>query len=205
MPEESAATPAEITAAMEVLTSADLLRLRAYSRCRVRGLGRKAAGRTETELLADAMTATLAGRRRWNKEKVDFAGHLIGAMRSISNHWRTQSKPADEATLESDLLQITEEGDVLSPLDLVLSKDPTPNDELEAKESRREATERVQAIEKAFATDHVISLILRGLREGMTPAEVRSELELSQTEYETAMKRLRRRMRATTSSGASDA
>ena len=205
MPEDSAATPAEITAAMEALTSADLLRLRDYARWRVRGLGRKAASRTATELLADAMSATLAGKRRWNKDKVDFVGHLIGAMRSISSHWRTQSKHVDEATLESDLLRTTEEGDVVSPFDLVPSEEPTPDDELEASDRQREAKERVEAIENAFAADPVIPLILHGLHQEMTPAEVRAELELSQTEYETAMKRLRRRMRAALGPRAGDA
>lgn len=204
-PEESTATPAEITAAMEALTSADLFRLRDYARWRVRGLGRKAAGRTETELLADAMNATLEGKRRWNKGRVDFVGHLIGAMRSISSHWRTQSKPVDEATLESDLLQRTDEGNILSPFDLVPSEDPPPDEQLEANERQREAKGRVEAIEKAFAADPVISLILHGLRQGMTPSEVRAGLELSQTEYETAMKRLRRKMRAAAGPGGSDA
>ncbi|PYN89995.1 MAG: hypothetical protein DMD87_03485 [Candidatus Rokuibacteriota bacterium] len=205
MPEESAATPAEITTAMEVLTAAALLRLRNYARWRVRGLGRKAAGRTETELLADAMNATLEGKRRWNKDKVDFVGHLVGAMRSISSHWRGQSKSADEATLESDLLRTTEDGEVLRPFDLVPSEEPGPDEELEANESQSEARTRVEAIENAFADDPVISLILDGLRQGMTPGKVRAELELSQTEYETAMNRLRRRMRAAAGSGASDA
>jgi len=182
VPEESAATPAEITTAMEVLTAAALLRLRNYARWRVRGLGRKAAGRTETELLADAMNATLEGKRRWNKDKVDFVGHLVCAMRSIS-----------------------EDGEVLRPFDLVPSEEPGPDEELEANESQSEARTRVEAIENAFADDPVISLILDGLRQGMTPGKVRAELELSQTEYETAMKRLRRRMRAAAGSGASDA
>jgi hypothetical protein len=190
---------------MEALTSAALLRLRGYSRWRVRGLGRKAAGRTEMELLADAMNATLEGKRRWNKDKVDFVGHLIGAMRSISSHWRTQSKRVDEATLESDLLQTTPDGDVLSPFELASSEEPKPDEELEANERRLQAREQVEAMEKAFAGDHVISLLLSGLRGGMTPAEVRAELDLSQTEYDTATKRLRRRMRATASCGASDA
>lgn len=190
---------------MEVLTAAALLRLRNYARWRVRGLGRKAAGRTETELLADAMNATLEGKRRWNKDKVDFVGHLVGAMRSISSHWRGQSKSADEATLESDLLRTTEDGEVLRPFDLVPSEEPGPDEELEANESQSEARTRVEAIENAFADDPVISLILDGLRQGMTPGKVRAELELSQTEYETAMNRLRRRMRAAAGSGASDA
>jgi hypothetical protein len=205
VPEESAATPAEIAAAMEALSASALLRLRSYARLRVRTLGRKAAGRTETELLADAMNGTLDERRRWNKDKIDFVGHLIGAMRSISSHWRTQSKPVDEAIPESDLRQMTESGDVLSPFDLVPSEEPGPGDELEANERQREARERVETIENVFAADPVVSLILQGLRQGMTPTKVRAELELSQTEYETAMKRLRRRMRATAGSGARDA
>ena len=72
-------------------------------------------------------------------------------------------------------------------------------------ESQSEARTRVEVIENAFADDPVISLILDGLRQGMTPGKVRAELELSQTEYETAMKRLRRRIQAAPRPGASDA
>ncbi len=98
-----------------------------------------------------------------------IVGHLLGAMRSISGHWRKKFDPEEEPTLESDLVRTTEEGDILRPFDLIASGEPVADRALEAKE-------RVEAIEKAFADDPVISVILDGLRQGMTPPEVRGEL-----------------------------
>ncbi len=119
-------------------------------------------------------------------------------MRSISDHWRKEFDPKEEPILESDLVRTTEEGDILSPFDLIASGEPGADRALEDKE-------RVEAIEKAFADDPVISVILDGLRQGMKPPEVRAELGLSQTEYETAMKRLRRQVPAIAAPGGSDA
>jgi hypothetical protein len=196
-PEDKAATPAEVRGAIEDLAHAQLVRLDSYARWRIRGLGRKAAGRTEADLFRQAVMVTLSGSRKWNKERVDFVQHLRGAMRSISSHWRRDTDPQDEPVLESDLMKTTDEGDVLSPFDLLPAPDPGADRVIEAKQ-------RVEDIEKAFADDTVVSLILAGMRQGMSPPEVRIELELSQTEYETAMKRLRRKVPAIAASGGSD-
>lgn len=174
------------------------MKLESSAKWRIRGLGRRAAGRTEGDLLGEAVTATLSGERRWNKTKVSLVGHLLGVMRSISSHWRRDFDPDEEPTLESDLATTTGDGGVLRRFDLVPSAEPSADRVLEAKE-------RVEAIEQAFADDPVVSLILEGMREGMSPADVRSELSLSQTEYETAMKRLRRKAAAVATGGGSDA
>jgi hypothetical protein len=213
VPEQHAATVAEVRAAIESLSPSELVRLEMYARLRVKGLGRKAAGRNYEDLLGEALTATVAGAtlrpeeggedrptgsvRRWNKAKVTFVGHLIGAMRSIAHHWRVQFSP-DEPRLESELVRPNPEGGAVYPFDLVRSGDPSPDRALEA---RREVDE----IEQAFADDHVVSLIIDGLRQEMSGQEIREALGLSQAEYETAMKRLRRKARAIATAGGSDA
>jgi hypothetical protein len=149
-------------------------------------LGRKAAGRTAGELLSEAITLTLAGSRRWNRANVDLTGHLMGAMRSISSHWARDFVPDEHPMLESELTKTTDEGDMLSPFDLIAATEPVVGRDLEAKE-------QVEEIRAAFATDPVVSVILDGMLEGMSPPDVRNELNLSQMEYETAMRRLRRK------------
>ncbi len=197
MPEERAATPDEVRAALDALGEADLVRLEKFARYRIRGLGRKAEGRDHDDLLGEAIRDTLdPEKRRWNKD-VSFVRHLVGAMRSISSHWREQFDE-NEPLLESELLQTTDEGEVLSPLDVVGSGAPGAERILAAKEE-------LERIEKAVADDTVVSDILGGLRAEMLAGEIREVLGLSVIEYETAMKRFRRRVRPTAGQGGSDA
>lgn len=113
--------------------------------------------------------------------------HLIGAMRSISSHWGEQFDP-DEPRLESEIIRTTEEGDVVNPLDLVSSSEPAADRVLEARQ-------QLEDIEKAVADDKVVYDILGGMRAEMSPSEIREALGITLTEYETAMKRFRRRVR----------
>jgi hypothetical protein len=58
-----------------------------------------------------------------------------------------------------------------------------------------EARRQLEDIEKAVADDKVVYDILGGMRAEMSPGEIREALSLTPTEYETAMKRFRRRVR----------
>jgi hypothetical protein len=195
VPDERAASPVEVRAAVEALSEADHVRLENYARYRIRGLGRMAGGRGHEDLLGEAVVDTLdPAKRRWNKD-ISFVRHLIGAMRSISSHWREQFDP-DEPRLESEVVRVGEDGEPLSPLDLVGSEAPAAGRILEAKQ-------QLEAIEKAVVDDKIVSDILGGLRAEMSPSEIREALGLSVAEYETAMKRFRRHVRA--AHGGSDA
>jgi RNA polymerase sigma-70 factor (ECF subfamily) len=120
----------------------------------------------------------------------------MGAMRSISTHWEEQFNP-DEPRLESELTRVSPEGEVQSPLALVDSGTPNPERVLDAKQ-------QVEEIERLFAEDTVASLIIEGFREGLSGPEVRAALGLSQTEYDTAFKRIHRKVRAIAKDGGSD-
>lgn len=135
------------------------------------------------------------GKRRWNKN-VRLAWHLIGAMRSISSHWREQFDH-NEPLLESEILRTSEEGDVLSPLGGAGCDAPDSERILLAKEE-------VERIEKAVADDKVVAGVLDGMRAELSPSEIRKALRLSVTEYETAVKRLRRRVRPAARHGERD-
>lgn len=193
VPDDRAATPAQVRAALDALSEADLVRLEKVARYRIRGLSRSACGRDHEDLLSEAIADTLdPERRRWNTE-VSFVRYLIGAMRSISSHWREQLD-ADEPHLESELVRTSEEGGPLSPLDLVGSGAPGAERVVEAKR-------QLEDIEKAVAGDSVVSDILGGMRAEMSPSDIREVLDLSQTEYETAMKRFRRLVRPSAQGG----
>jgi putative FmdB family regulatory protein len=57
---------------------------------------------------------------------------------------------------------------------------------------------RLWVIVRPFTGERTVGTrkrVLDGMLQGMSPSDVRNELELSQTEYETAMRRLRRKTR----------
>jgi hypothetical protein len=188
IPEDKAASHDEINAAIDALTDQETGRLLQYARWRMRGLGRKSRGQNYEDLLQEAVTATLDGRRRWNKESVSFFNHLIGAMRSISNHWGERFDPG-EAYLASEVINISPTGEETDPMLEVVSPAPDVADETVAKDE-------VTLIEKLVAERPLAWLIMDGLVDRMTGPEIRQALEISQTEYETELKWLRRTVRA---------
>lgn len=195
IPEEQAASLEEIEAAIESLTKEDSRRLEQFAKWRIRGINRSRSGRNHEDLLQEAIRATLSGveldapnDRRWKKGTVNFVRHLIGAMRSISSHWREQFDP-DEAFSESEVIRVSPDGKVTNPVRDVASSVPGINRVIEAKAA-------VEHIERLVAGHSLSSLIIDGLREGMTGPEIQRVLEISQKEYETAMKWLRRTVRA---------
>ena len=74
VPDDVAATPAEIAAAIEALTPGDWARLKRFADYRIRKLGPKANSMTGDDLLQTALTDLLGDVRRWNKSKVGFMG-----------------------------------------------------------------------------------------------------------------------------------
>ncbi len=183
IPEEQAATPEEIHGAIEALRPADLLRLKKFAYFRILGLGRASKGRNHEDLLGEALIATLAGSRRWNKS-VSFVQHLLGAMRSISSHWVEEFDPG-EAFLEAELTSTTPNGEKYSPVLNAPSTSPDGERVLAAKQE-------VEAIERLFAEDPQVLEIIGGLRAEMTGPEIQEALNMSKTEYETAIRRMRR-------------
>jgi hypothetical protein len=187
VPDDVAATRQEVDRAVEALARPQLLKLNSFAGWRIRGLGRASLRRGADDLLAEAITSTLEGAegnghgRRWNK-RVDFAKHLVEAMRSISDHWRQQFDE-NEAHLESELITANAEGDESSPLDDVASDRPSPDRTLGAKEE-------VGHLLKMFQGDDEAILVIEGWVEGMSGPEI-MELGLTKQQYEAAVKRIR--------------
>jgi DNA-directed RNA polymerase specialized sigma24 family protein len=186
VPEEKAASPEEVIGAVEALTTPQLLRLKKFACYRVQGLGRAAMGRDDQDLFNDSIAKTLKGDRSWNKD-VSFDVHLFGVMRSISSHWKEQFEP-DEALLESDLQKSSATGQLYNPIARVASTVPDPEESLVAKGE----IDRIVAL---FADDLHVSLIIEGLREGNSGKEIREKLGISERDYESALKRMRKKIR----------
>jgi hypothetical protein len=112
-------------------------------------------------------------------------------MRSISSHW-AQGRKHEEISA-SALETEDEEGNVKSPLDDAASDAPGGDELLISQEELEEMRRMVERIEDTFADDPAVMRVIECIREGFsTGPEIRELLGITQTEYETTMKRLRR-------------
>lgn len=169
--------PSESALALGMVTELELLRLKTLARWYGRGLP---ADVTWEDLLQETLTRILVGTRPV-PEGVAIVAFVAGVMRSIrSEHWRRVER--------ADPGQRRRSGRRLSAADhpsTLLDVAPGPDRALLAQQELAE-------IQKLFAGDATAASILEGLARGMTAEEIRLELGLSDTEYATARKRMRR-------------
>jgi hypothetical protein len=188
-----AATRDEIVLAIEALTTSQQRRLEKFSKYKILGLGRKGRAHDYKELQQEAFTSTLLGiesekdGRRWYKKRVDFVGHLLGAMRSIASHW-AEAFDEDEPLLDSEMTIENEDGEISSPMARAQSTAPDQERTFLAKEKLAE-------ILHLFQDDDEAVLVLEGIREGWTGPEIMGGLGLSKDKFEAAMKRIRYRIK----------
>lgn len=201
VPEEKAAGIQEIKQALQSISPTGLERLDKYARYRVARLGPSALGegamdeseKAYQELLQQAVISLLEGDRRWNPEAVDIVGFLIGAMQSISNNWARKLARTDQPILESSLIRTTEEGAEWTPLEEVKAADPGPEQVLTDREEERHCKALVARIESLFEDDDESLLVLDCWKQGMNGPEVKKDLGLTDTQYNTIVRRIKRR------------
>jgi RNA polymerase sigma-70 factor (ECF subfamily) len=189
---EVAATPEEVIQAVEALTQAELKKLNDYARIAIIALGRYAGTSDAGDLLQEAIKRVLEEKRHWKPAKVDFLGFLIGAMKSIVSSWKTQTKRNPATIRESDFPEADEE---VPPTSSDLARDVRP-DPLQQLLASDQPTEEwlVAEIEAMFADDAVCSLILGAWRDGENGPTIMETLELSRTQYDTAVRRISRKI-----------
>jgi RNA polymerase sigma-70 factor (ECF subfamily) len=156
----------DVRAALAAMPADDLLRLRAIARLRARSLP---AGMSWSDLLHEAVLRALAGSRPW-PPGVPLLAFLAGVMRSLCDEqWRRhrlhQALPALGCGGTAD--------------------DP---------ERALAARETIAALHRQFASDTVATQVITGLLSGMAPETIRRHYGLSDTEYDTARRRMRRTM-----------
>lgn len=191
VPPEKAATLNEILMAIELLSEIQFVRLEKYAAFKIKGLGRTALGRDAKDLLQQAITDTLdEDIRRWNKS-VDFERHLKGAIRSIASKWRNQSdEDEQEVRLESEILRTNSDGQLDNPMLAARSTDPSPERQLDVRQ-------QLEGLRQLLDGDVVALDVFDGLRGRMTGPEIQEALGLTQTQYETVMRRIYRKARVT--------
>jgi hypothetical protein len=189
---EAAATPAEIAAAIEALTSAQLAKLKQFAKNRIWKLGPKAGEKTPDDLFQIAVDSLLDDTRRWDKRKVDLFGFLRDAMRSISSNWAKSYSEEVTAVLEADLRKANEEGQIYSPLDVMSDGHADPEERVIAEEKRRRDQEMLNEIEHTFKDDEEAQMMLSAIHDGYDPPGTRELWGWSQNDYNTIIRRIRR-------------
>lgn len=173
------ASTEEVVAALQALTDEEHQKLKLIARYWLKRRRRLVVQGVEaTDLLADAVTRTLEGERRWKSPKVGLVRHLDWVMRSASGHENKKGDGVVSTELFEALTDATEQSQL------------QPSSGLEAQVAARAEIER---IERLFAGDPVALRVLRCRAEGKAASEIRGELKLSEKEYETVAKRILRK------------
>ncbi len=177
-PAGEVATDAEIETAIRALSDVDHFRLRKVASFWARGIAGMGLGIGADDLLQEAMKRTVAGERHW-KKKVTLVKHLVETMRSITNHARDELKGAVVVPATTE--------DAAGRLDGVgLFSQISDGERIAA------ANEQLAQVAEKFATDDEVGLVLEGLAQAMPGPEIQQDLNISPTEYETIVTRLRR-------------
>ncbi len=172
---EKAATQEDVRIAFEELSHKELLHLSIFADFKAR-ICPSSEGE---DLLNQAFCDVLSGNRRWYKEKVEFKHFLFGVVRSITNN--AIRKDQGRSNVVS-----------LDQTDCPAST--TPETILMASEREERARKTLARIEQLFVDDTEVALVIWCLKLGMKGPEIQSDLGISKTEYETIVKRMRRKL-----------
>ena len=172
-------TELEVKRAISALPPADWLRLHKVARALCRN-----AHFDAEDLLQEAFERTLDGSRQCSRT-LDIVHFLVGVMRSIASDWRKARKRRPEISLVSHT-------GTLQEFVIKVRDESPPTDEWLA--STQEATCLKQAILDLFADDGVAQRMLEGIMEGIAGEELRTLTRLSQTEFASKRRLIRRRI-----------
>ena len=169
--------PTESALGLGLVTELELLRLKTLARWYARGLPPDI---TWEDLLQEALTRIIVGKRRV-PDGVAMVAFIAGVMRSVrSEHWRRVEGTA--ARRRPRRAARTETADhEIQHMDMV----PGPDRAVMAQQE-------LAQVRKLFVDDATALGIVDGLAQGLTAQETRVALGLSDTDYASARKRIRR-------------
>ena len=197
---ERLANADEMRSAIEALTDDDFTRLEKAGRACIPGSDFQKADEVMNEAVKRAIDG--CGKRtgrHWPIERVDFVAFLIMAMRGLANDSRDS-----ELIAKTDHFDAADDGGsgswTLDRLghqtagveqELIDAEDAAEED---ARVARRQASASADAdlIDKHFAADQEVAWLVMCLREEKAPSKARIAAGLTQTQYETIRKRMRR-------------
>jgi RNA polymerase sigma-70 factor (ECF subfamily) len=168
-------TTVDVARAIHALSDTDLIRLKAVARLWSRGLPN---GLGWADVLNEAIVRVLDGSRPWPR-KVPLLAFLSGVMRSIcDDQWRKARR---------ELLVRNGDGSAPGAPSEEAAATPDPERTLGAAQALAE-------VDRLFAADPSALKIIAGLAEGLTPGEICRTYGMTELEYDTTRKRMRRKL-----------
>jgi DNA-directed RNA polymerase specialized sigma24 family protein len=160
----------DVARAIHALTAADLVRLKALARLWTRGLPEVLGW---SDVLHEAIARALDGSRKW-PPGVPILAFLSSIMRSIcDDQWRRTRR-------EGRLLA---HDDDLGESEAQPAADP---------ERALAAAQALAAVNDLFCADPAALKVIAGLADGLTPAEICRLYGMSERDYDTTRRRMRR-------------
>jgi DNA-directed RNA polymerase specialized sigma24 family protein len=172
------ATAAEVEGALLTLTETDYVKLRMIAKlfCRSRKFSTSVI--EPDDLLSEAVLKTLAMEKKWNKE-VSIVRHLDRAMENISGHLaraRQKVVPLPDGLTRSHTDNATEP-----------SLRPSTSNEI--------GTDDPQSlVSSVFGDDKSAALVLVRQAQGFQKRDIVQELGINDVQYDTIMRRIRRKI-----------
>jgi RNA polymerase sigma-70 factor (ECF subfamily) len=173
--EEVDEATAAIARAIQCLSEGDLLRLKALARLRARSL----PGIEWADILNETIMRALSGTRRW-PHGVPIISFLAWSMRSVCDEYWRKTRRERRVIVSSEGTRTTWPPD---QADEAPDADP---------ERTAAAVQMLAVLDALFAQDETALKIIAGLEDGLSAAEIRLRYGLSETEYDSARKRMRR-------------
>jgi RNA polymerase sigma-70 factor (ECF subfamily) len=165
-------TTVDAARAIHALSDTDLIRLKALARLWSRGLPN---GLGWADILNEAIVRVLDGSRSWPRD-VPLLAFLSGVMRSIcDDQWRKARREL-----------LVRNGDGRAP-GAPSEGSPTPDPE-----RTLAAAQALAEVNRLFASDPCALKVIAGLAEGFTPGEICRTYGMTELEYDTTRKRMRR-------------
>jgi RNA polymerase sigma-70 factor (ECF subfamily) len=166
-------TTLDVARAIHALTAADLVRLKALARLWTRGLPEVLGW---SDVLHEAIARALDGSRKW-PPGVPILAFLSSVMRSIcDDQWRRARRESRVLARDDDLEAA--EGEAQGA-----AADP---------ERALAAAQALAAVNGLFGADPAALKVIAGLADGLTPAEICRLYGMSERDYDTTRRRMRR-------------
>jgi hypothetical protein len=179
----------EVEAAIAGLSDEEKVNLRDAAKATVWNYRLDRAEHGPEDLLTEATSRTLEGRRRWRRS-VPLMAHLIMTMKSIASQRRRQAVTRVAAGFrvlrQSEYRhRLEDDGEFFDLLARAPSPEPDPERTLIAKEE-------VRPFLRHFVGDRAAILVMTGWKWGMTGPQIQACHNLTPEEFAAAVKRIRR-------------
>lgn len=174
----------EIDVILTSLSQPDLLKLGKLAKLR----GRHVRGLDPQDLLQETIGRIYEGTRRWPR-KLEMLPFMDGSLRSVASQYYLKVKEEHAVMVYEELESSDQERDAL--IERVADTRPGPPDALNA---TQELAQELKRVEGLFQDDERALEVLMWKAEGYEASEIRREMGITQTEYDSTITKIRRRL-----------